>query len=152
MATTDKHLNALLDATARSIIAIDRQGQVTNISRRAKDRLNLFPGDSLATAFPDFWPPVNNILSGQSTQQTLSLQLVNAEFLVDINPLLLNNEICGAVCTLVDSLQLEAMTRNLPSFQTLSRELDTIIDSSSDGLFVCDAKRHPRQSGLGTDP
>ncbi|NOQ41459.1 MAG: PAS domain S-box protein, partial [Desulfuromusa sp.] len=31
------------------------------------------------------------------------------------------------------------MIRQLPSFQTLSRELDTIIDSSSDGLFVCDA-------------
>ncbi|MCK4502871.1 MAG: sigma 54-interacting transcriptional regulator [Desulfuromonadales bacterium] len=30
------------------------------------------------------------------------------------------------------------MARHLPSFQTLSRELDTIIDSSSDGLFVCD--------------
>ncbi|MCD6581424.1 MAG: sigma 54-interacting transcriptional regulator [Desulfuromusa sp.] len=32
------------------------------------------------------------------------------------------------------------MARRLPSFQTLSRELDTIIDSSSDGLFVCDAE------------
>ncbi|MBD1400611.1 sigma 54-interacting transcriptional regulator [Pelobacter sp. M08fum] len=31
------------------------------------------------------------------------------------------------------------MTRRHPSFNTLSRELDTIIDSSSDGLFVCDA-------------
>ncbi|MBW6508840.1 MAG: sigma 54-interacting transcriptional regulator [Desulfuromonadales bacterium] len=32
------------------------------------------------------------------------------------------------------------MTRRHPSFNTLSRELDTIIDSSSDGLFVCDAQ------------
>ncbi|PLY02149.1 MAG: Fis family transcriptional regulator [Desulfuromonas sp.] len=32
------------------------------------------------------------------------------------------------------------MARLLPSLKTLTRELDAIIDSSSDGLFVCDGK------------
>lgn len=139
MDTNNNLLNALLDATARVIISVDQLGVITNISKQAKQRLNIAVGSNLATEFPDFWPQIEKILAAQIPQQTISLHLANAEFLVDINPLLIEGEIQGAVCTLVDSQQLESMTRNLTSFQTLSRELDTIIDSSSDGLFVCDA-------------
>lgn len=136
---TSPYLDALLDATTRAIIAVDCQGTITNLSQRATQSLNISVGQNLTTTLPDFWPQVERILAGQAPQQSLSLNLAQREFIVDINPLLINDRIAGAVCTLVDSQQLEAMTSNLPSFQTLSRELDTIIDSSSDGLFVCDA-------------
>jgi len=135
----DTPLNALLDASARIIILIDPQGTVSNLSRLAQQQLNISAGQTLSAALPDFWPQIREVLNGQAPQQALSLHLQQQEFFVDINPLLVEGRIAGAVCILVGSQQLEAMTRNLPSFQTLSRELDTIIDSSSDGLFVCDA-------------
>ncbi len=133
------HTNALIDATARIIIAIDHQGKITNLSQRAEQNLNISVGQNLTSTLPDLWQQAETVLSGQAPQQALSLNLAQREYIVDINPLLIDNNIIGVVCTLVDSQQLEAMTSNLPSFQTLSRELDTIIDSSSDGLFVCDA-------------
>jgi PAS domain-containing protein len=34
---------------------------------------------------------------------------------------------------------LEEMARQMRAFQDLTRELDAIIDSSSDGLWICDA-------------
>ena len=132
-------LSPLLDATARTIFTVDPEGTITNLSSLAQQKLGISAGHSLLVELPDFWPQVKKILSGESTQQDLSLHLRQQEFFVDIHPLRINERIEGAVCTLVDSRQLEIMTRKLPSFQTMSRELDTIIDSSSDGLFVCDA-------------
>ncbi|WP_303722021.1 sigma-54-dependent Fis family transcriptional regulator [Malonomonas rubra] len=133
-------LNALLDAIARIIITVDRQGIITSLSSLAQQHLRLTRGRKLADELPDFWPQVKQVLIGHSTEQTLILHLAQQEYFVDINPISIEGMTTGAVCTLVGSQQLDTMTRNLPSFQTLSRELDTIIDSSSDGLFVCDAK------------
>uniref|UniRef100_A0A832A066 HTH-type transcriptional regulatory protein TyrR n=1 Tax=Desulfacinum infernum TaxID=35837 RepID=A0A832A066_9BACT len=46
----------------------------------------------------------------------------------------------GVLCHFENSLQLEEVTRALLSYQNLSRELDAIIDSSYDGLWICDAE------------
>lgn len=40
----------------------------------------------------------------------------------------------------VSGLDLEEMARQMRAFQDLTRELDAIIDSSSDGLWICDAE------------
>ncbi|SHJ29977.1 PAS domain S-box-containing protein [Malonomonas rubra DSM 5091] len=132
-------IDALLDATARAIFTVNAAGLIIHASHLARQSLHIEPGENLLEQLPDFWPQVKKTLSGQSPQQALPLHMRQDEYFVDINPLLVDGDIIGVACTLVDSQQLERMTSKLPSFQTLSRELDTIIDSSSDGLFVCDA-------------
>ncbi len=130
---------SLADATARSLFVIDLQGQVSLASKLARENLQITPGARFHTAFPELWPQVKQVLEETTGNQEFPLQVAGREYLVGINPLLDDNKIIGAVCVLVDSVQLDIMTRQLPSFITLTRELDTIIDSSSDGLFVCDA-------------
>ncbi len=132
-------LQALADATARIMIVIDPKGIITLLSKLALRQLNLSAGDSLESELPGFWLQVSKILAGSQASCEIPLQIADREYLVGVNPYIENEHICGAVCILVDGTQLDTMTRRLPSFQTLSRELDTIIDSSSDGLFVCDA-------------
>jgi len=132
-------LQSLADATARVMIVVDQQGIITLLSKLAQQQLNLSAGDSLESELPGFWFQVSKILDGSQVSCEIPLQIGDREYLVGVNPYLENQCICGAVCILVDGTQLDTMTRRLPSFQTLSRELDTIIDSSSDGLFVCDA-------------
>ncbi len=129
----------LLDATGRMIITLDHNGTVVLVSKLARERLELVPGTPLEAEYPGFWLQVNKILTGLLPSSEIPMQLGSREYLVGINPLLEEGKIKGAVCVLVDSTQLDTMTRRLPSFNTLSRELDTIIDSSSDGLFVCDS-------------
>ncbi|MCK5826051.1 MAG: sigma 54-interacting transcriptional regulator [Desulfuromusa sp.] len=121
------------------MIIVDQQGIITLLSKLAQQQLNLSAGDSLESELPGFWFQVSKILDGLQVSCEVPLQIGDREYLVGVNPYLENQRICGAVCILVDGTQLDTMTRRLPSFQTLSRELDTIIDSSSDGLFVCDA-------------
>lgn len=133
-------LQALADATARALIAIDKNGNVLLISDLALRQININTEQSLEKQFPGFWKQVRPVLSGSVASIELPLQINEREYFVGVNPLMEDKRIEGAVCVLVDATQLDTMTRRLPSFQTLSRELDTIIDSSSDGLFVCDAE------------
>ena len=133
------HLKALADATDRIMIAVDSKGQVTLLSKLAEKHLDIQPGTHLKATYPGFWQHAVKILDGTRASSEIPLQISGREYLVGVNPYIVEETIRGAVCILVDSTQLDTMTRRLPSFQTLSRELDTIIDSSSDGLFVCDA-------------
>ena len=132
-------IQTLLDATGRIILTIDNDGIVALVSQLAREHLRIMPGIPLESEYPGFWIQVNKVLDGTLANSEIPLQLGNREYLVGVNPLVEEGKIKGAVCILVDSTQLDTMTRRLPSFNTLSRELDTIIDSSSDGLFVCDA-------------
>ena len=136
---TTLEIQALADATARVMIVVDQDGAIVILSKLARERLNITPGAPLGTELPGFWRHVSKILDGQQEHCEIPLQISGSEYLAGVNPLIENGQIRGAVCVLVDSTQLDTMTRRLPSFQTLLRELDTIINSSSDGLFVCDA-------------
>lgn len=133
------NVQSLVDATARNILVIDAAGYVILLSERACQQLQLPLGTQLEAVYPGFWLQVEKVLNGSMSQCEIPLQIADREYLVGVNPLFNDNQISGAVCVLVDGSQLDTMTRRLPSFNTLSRELDTIIDSSSDGLFVCDA-------------
>ncbi len=137
--TLNPQIQTLLDATGRIILTIDCEGIVALASQLAREHLRIMPGIPLESEYPGFWIQVNKVLDGTLAKSEIPLQLGNREYLVGVNPLVEEGKIKGAVCILVDSTQLDTMTRRLPSFNTLSRELDTIIDSSSDGLFVCDA-------------
>ena len=135
---TTLEIQALADATARVMIVVDQSGTIVLISKLAQERLNITHGAFLEAELPGFWLHVSKILDGQQSHCEVPLQIADSEYLAGVNPLIENGQIRGAVCILVDSSQLDTMTRRLPSFQTLLRELDTIINSSSDGLFVCD--------------
>jgi len=134
------NIQSVVDATDRNILVTDISGQVTLLSCRAQQSLDMAPGTRLEQEYPGFWEYVEQILAGTLSSSEVPLQLGGCEYLVAVNPLLENEKIVGVVCVLVDSGQLDIMTRRHPTFNTLSRELDTIIDSSSDGLFVCDAR------------
>ena len=136
---THPQLQALADATARMMIVVDQNGIISLLSKLAQERLEITSGSSLDKEFPGFWLHVCKVLDGSQTNCEIPLQIAGREYLVGINPFIEADRINAAVCVLVDGTQLDTMIRQLPSFQTLSRELDTIIDSSSDGLFVCDA-------------
>jgi len=132
-------LQSLADGSARALIALNLQGEVTLVSRRAGERLGVNSGEHCQHKLPDLWPQVEKVLHNQEPSVEMPLLIAGREYLIGIHPQIADGRVSGAVCVLVDSQQLDAMTRQLPSVQALSGELDTIIDSSSDGLFVCDA-------------
>ncbi|MCP4337432.1 MAG: PAS domain S-box protein [Desulfobulbaceae bacterium] len=68
------------------------------------------------------------------------MQVESEEYRVSVNPIKLEDELIGVICLLEESSEFEKVARQMRFFQNLTRELEAIIDSSSDGLFVCDGQ------------
>jgi PAS domain S-box-containing protein len=137
---TAELLPLVFDAVGRGLLVTDLGGRIVLANQLARDLLELSPGSRLETLQPLLWSKTEPILAGRLDRSQLPLQLQGREHLAMISPLRQEQELVGAVCIVLEAGQLENMAQQLTSLTTLTRERDAIIDSSSDGLFVCDAE------------
>jgi PAS domain S-box-containing protein len=137
---TAELLPLVFDAAGRGLLVTDLGGRIVLANQLARDLLELSPGSRLETLQPLLWSKTEPILAGRLDRSQLPLQLQGREHLAMISPLRQEQELVGAVCIVLEAGQLENMAQQLTSLTTLTRERDAIIDSSSDGLFVCDAE------------
>jgi len=131
---------ALVNAMDVALLAVNTSGMTILANRAARDFFGICQGMHLNDALPELWPKVAQRLRGRSRSVEISVRGTDKNYLVRVSPLLLEQEQVGAVCVFVESTELEEMARQSRFFQELTRELDTIIDSSSDGLWICDAQ------------
>jgi len=130
---------ALVNAMEVGILAVNTSGMIILANRVARDSLGVCQGVHLNDVLPELWPKVAQRLLGRSRNVEISVRGTDTNFLVRVSPMLLDQEQVGAVCVFVESTELENMAKQMEFFQGLTRELDTIIDSSSDGLWICDS-------------
>jgi len=133
-------LQAVLDAAGRGLLLLDPGGQVVLANALVKEWLELESADSTPDKLPALWALAAPVAEMKLSASEAPLHLNGHDLLVQVNPLRHNGQLEGVFCLIVEGSQLENMARLLPSLKTLTRELDAIIDSSSDGLFVCDGK------------
>jgi PAS domain S-box-containing protein len=137
---TRRSLEAVLDAAGRGLLVIDVHGEIVLLNGLIGDWLRLEVGQRLAEAQPILWSHAEPVVTGRKGGVETPLQVRGREYLAAVNPFYIEGELAGGVCIVVEAGQLEHMVGLLPSLATLHRELDAIIDSSSDGLFVCDGE------------
>lgn len=130
---------ALLDATRNGVYAVDKTGTVVISNQLIQKTFGLFPGTLLQTTLPEFWPHVEEVLKGRDYLSGIPIQARNAFFLARVSPIFWKGSLIGALCVFDDRTELEKTTQQMLSFKALSKELDAIIDSSNDGLWICDA-------------
>ena len=129
---------ALLDASGNAIFVLDPSGTVVISNRRVQKSLGLFPGSLLPNTLPDFWPHACQVLEQRKNLRELPIQAGDASYLARLSPMIIKDTIIGVLCVLEDRTELEKTTRKMLSYQELSRELDAIIASSDDGLWISD--------------
>jgi PAS domain S-box-containing protein len=131
---------ALISAMDIGMLAFNTSGMTILANRVARESLGAYPGIHLNDVLPELWLKVTQRLKGGTHSFEMSVQGNKANYLVRVNPILLDTEQVGAVCVFIESTELEEMAMQMQRFQDLTRELDAIINSSSDGLWVCDAE------------
>ena len=132
--------NAMLNATTNGVMAIDLDGVIILSNRVASNTLKLDPGAHLKEVVPELWPHVEQTACDLTTRSGLLLTRGDASYLATVSPLMLKKKLAGILCVFTDCTELEATLRRLRSFQEMLREQDAIIDSSSEGLWICDGK------------
>ena len=128
----------LLDASGNAIFVLDPSGTVVISNHQVQKSLGLFPGSLLPNTLPELWPHVRQVLEERRDLTGLPVQAGDAPYLARLAPMIFKGAVIGALCVLEDRTELEKTTRKMIAYQELSQELDAIISSSDDGLFICD--------------
>jgi len=132
--------SAQYNAMGDGIISVDSTGVVILSDRVSRENLNIYPGSSLCEHFPLLWSTVVETMQDRRPRFELSVQTGESSFLVTVSPVIIDSEVSGAICVFVENTDLEMLSRQLRSFQELTRELAAVIDSSSEGLWVYDGE------------
>lgn len=130
--------SAQYNAMGDAVISVNTSGIVILSDRVSRESLDIYPGSSLSEHFPKLWGNVVETMRDRKPRFELSVQRGETSFLVTVSPVLTDAEIAGAICVFIENTDLGVMTRQLRSFRDMAKELATVIDSSSEGLWVYD--------------
>jgi PAS domain S-box-containing protein len=107
-------------------------------NRLARDNLDLYPGAFLSATVPSLTSAARQVLSAKSVETGMVVEKNNSRYSVLLAPIRHNDAAIGVLAVFEDMTALTNMTNRMKGFQQQSIELDTIIDSSNDGLWICD--------------
>lgn len=131
---------AIVNVSRNCVLAVDRQGCIFIANTIADSKFGPSIRKPLKDVIPSLMGSVEKTIADGKRRIVQSMQVGSEEYRVTINPLKLQDDSIGTICLLEESTEFENVARQMRFFQHLTRELEAIIDSSSDGLFVCDAK------------
>ena len=129
---------ALLNATPNGVAVFDNSLQTVISNRPARDGLDLYPGAFLSVTVPSLTASARTVLSAKSLESGLVVEKKDSRYSVLLGPIRHDDAAIGVLAVFEDMTALTNMTNRMKGFQQLSIELDTIIDSSNDGLWICD--------------
>ena len=144
--TTHADLLAILDAASYAVVALDLNCRVLYLNKSAKLFLHKrgryvedcigCDGDQI---LPLATPKVRKALTTAEFKAGVG-RLVDKgnQLFYEITPLMQDGKLAGAVVSLQRPERFEQMACNLETYQNLALRLQTIFDSSSDGIWVSD--------------
>ena len=135
-------METVINSAYNPIVAIDCQG-IIRIWNRAAERYTGLPrSDVLGSFINDAIPESHlfDIIRSKKCEYGIKIRVGDTSFITNRAPIINNGEVTGAVAVLYDTSELEKVTRELAYVKSLNAELDAIIDSSYDGLYITDGE------------
>lgn len=135
-------LETVINSAYNPVIAIDKDG-IIRIWNRAIEKYSdmdrsMVLGQHINKVIPE--SALQDIIRSGQSEYGIKIKIGDNSFITNRAPIIKNGEISGAVAVLYDISELEKVTRELEYVKSLNKELDAIIDSSFDGLYITDGK------------
>lgn len=140
--------SALVFGDRRGVAVTDTSGVVRFAGGPAARALGLDPGRPLAEAVPELKADLARALRGEPPGDQVPLRREGVSLLGRLAPLRGAVGTGGTLCVLVDGAERDEVLRRMRAGEELAREQDAIINSMSDGLWVCDGEANV----LGINP
>jgi len=141
MAITFEHI---FKSTSNGVIATDEAGRIVLINCQAEEILGLKGAQVLGTPIIDALPLTGAFVARclETGEPQIGRHVLGKEvqFVANITLIRENGRTLGTVCNFQRLQQFEDSARELSSYKRLNRQLAAIIDSSFDGIWVCDAE------------
>jgi PAS domain S-box-containing protein len=130
--------------TSNGVIVTDAEGVITHINRRSEKYLSIDVHRHVGKPIADILPMTGNVIHQclETGRAILGHQIsgTKAKIVLNATPILRNQKIIGTICNFQELSIVEASAKNLESYRQLNRQLETIFNASSDGIWVCDGK------------
>lgn len=135
-------LDFILNAIHNPILAIDQKGYITLYNQAFARDFNLHRDKIINHFLKDIWPSSTllEIIQTGKAELLQKIRMGEKTYISNHSPIYIGKEIVGAVAVLQDISEFEAISQELTYTKTVSEELNAIIDSSFDGIFVTDGK------------
>jgi len=154
-------LDAIINSAHNVIVSIDDKGLIKVWNAAAERILGYKAAEVKGRHIQDVLPEsdLTRVIDSGVVEPLRRINLRGHQFLSNRSPIIKEGEIVGAVAVLLDVSELENVSRELERFKELNRELDAIIDSSFDGLYITDGsgitlrlnKAYERITGISAD-
>ncbi len=132
----------ILNSTHNLIVSVDQNGKINVINRAAEKFLGLksraVRGRDIMNVIPN--SGLMEILNTGCSKPVQKIELNRRTFVSNRTPIKKRGRIIGAVAVLQDISELESISRELENVKELNREMDAIIESSYDGLYLTDGQ------------
>lgn len=130
--------SALLNATPNGIAVFNNELQAVISNKLSRNQLDIYPGALLETTIPELMGAATDVLKTRIMATGIMFRKKKKSYSALLSPIRHDNRSIGILMLFEDLTAIEKVTNRMVTFQDLSTELDTIIESSNDGLFICD--------------
>ncbi len=152
---------AIINSTRSGIIAVDEQGAITLVNHAAEEILGIAGKDAIGKHITEVSPKsmMPRVLETGEPLLGQKIEVGNTVTLTNYSPIILNGEVTGAVAVFQDISILERTSMELSVVRSLFKEMEAVINSSYDGIFITDGqgvvlkanKAYERISGISTE-
>ncbi len=136
----DSLARALIFGPRRGVAIADTDGLVRFAGGPAAEALALEPGEPLVAAVPELAADLERALRGEPPGEQLAVRRGEVSLLARLAPIRGPRGVGGVLCVLVDGAERDDVLRRMRDGEALARELEAIINSMSDGLWICDGQ------------
>ncbi len=137
-----EQVSSIMNSAESGIIAIDEDGVIVMANRLAEDLLGIRAIDSIGRRIVDVIPNTRlmEIMKSGKPLTGQKFQGRSAPLMVNYAPVIRDGQVVGAVSVFQDFSRVEEISHELGVVKDLNRELESIIHSSYDGIWITDGE------------
>lgn len=135
-------LHGILDYIYNPIIAVDHEGRIIFCNRAMTSIMGNSLDDLLGQRVEDVvhYSRLRKIIQTGKTESVQKIDIGGTVYMSNRTAVMSGGRVIGAVAVLQDISELAAIADELEQTKRLSTELDAIIESSFDGIYVTDGQ------------
>ena len=135
-------LDTIINSTHNMIVSVDEKGIIKVWNLSAARLLDMKAEDVIGKNILDVLPTSDlmDIIKTGKVETLKKVKLNDRFFISNRSPIEKDGKIIGAVAVLQDISEIDKMSKELHYVKELNEELDAIVESSFDGLFITDGK------------
>ncbi|MEJ2169892.1 MAG: sigma 54-interacting transcriptional regulator, partial [Desulfobacterales bacterium] len=132
----------MVESAHNGIVLVDRSGKILVFNRAALGMVNTrgqeVLGRNMQEVFPEVWADMQQIVETGSPQLARQVRINGNDIIANRTPIWRAGEVSGILSIFQDVSEYEKVLAELESYKQLNEEMDVIINSSYDGLWICD--------------